>query len=106
MIVYKLYRNRYKELWITVKDDDLPHSAGENEKVRFVIAGSGGETILEKELTSADYDEISEKYKLALSSSETDMTAGRYYFDCTFIDSDGEKHPVSAGRIIVKETYA
>lgn len=106
MIIYELYRGRYKELWITVIKDSSPYMAGQNEKIRFVIAGADGVAVLEKELTSADYDETLEKYKLTLSSAETDIPVGRYFFDCTFIDSDGEKHPVSSGRIIVKETFA
>lgn len=105
MTVYKIYRKRYKELYITASSSGDAYLVQQGEKLIFVIHSGSGE-ILRKELTSADFDAQSGKYILALTTNDTDIPAGRYFFDCALLDSDGEKHHIGSGRVVVKETYA
>lgn len=60
---------------------------------------------MEKVLTSADFDENTGKYKLILTTADTNIPPGRHFFDCVLVDSSGEKHRLSSGRVIVKESY-
>lgn len=102
MIVYEIYRNRYKELFITAQSNGVPYQAAEGEKVNFIISDASGTAVLTKELTAGNYDETLKSYKLVLSSADTDIPEGRYYFECFFLDADEEKHQLSSGRIVVK----
>lgn len=102
MIVYEIHRNRYKELFITAQSNGVPYQAAEGEKVNFIISDASGTAVLTKELTAADYDATLKNYKLSLSSADTDIPEGRYYFECIFLDADEEKHQLSSGRIVVK----
>ena len=102
MIIYEFYRNRYKELYITAQNNGVPYQAAEGEKVNFIISDASGTAVLTKELTAADYDETMKNYKLSLSSADTDIPEGRYYFECFFLDAAEEKHQLSSGRIVVK----
>lgn len=102
MIVYEIYRNRYKELFITAQSNGVPYQAAEGEKVNFIISDASGTAVLTKELTAADYDATLKNYKLSLSSADTDIPEGRYYFECIFLDAAEEKHQLSSGRIVVK----
>ena len=102
MIIYEIYRNRYKELYVTVQNNRLPYQAVEDEKVKFIISDASGNAVVTKELTAADYDESLNNYKLVLLSADTDIPEGRYYFDCFFLDADEEKHRISSGRVVVK----
>ena len=102
MIVYEIYRNRYKELFITAQSNGAPYQATEGEEISFIIYDASGTAVLTKELTAADYDETLKNYKLSLSSADTDIPEGRYYFECFFLDAAEEKHQLSSGRIVVK----
>lgn len=102
MIVYEIHRNRYKELFITAQSNGVPYQAAEGEEISFIIYDASGTAVLTKELTAGNYDETLKSYKLVLSSADTDIPEGRYYFECFFLDADEEKHRISSGRIVVR----
>ena len=106
MTTYELYRKRYKELYITVQKDGIPYKAAGSEKIRFVIFDASSSAVLLKELTAENYDDDLKKYKLILSSNtDMDIPAGRYFFNCDFVDSHGEKTRISSGRVIVRNAF-
>ena len=102
MIIYEFYRNRYKELYITAQNNGVPYQAEEGEKIKFIISDASGAVAVTKDLTAGNYDETLKSYKLVLSSADTDIPEGRYYFECFFLDADEEKHRISSGRIVVR----
>lgn len=106
IIIYELFKNRYKELYVTVKKNKKPYVCAANEKIVFVVRlTSKSEQVIYKELTAAEYDVDLNKYRLVLTSEDTDINPGRYHFDCILFDKDEEKHKIESGRIIVYESY-
>lgn len=106
IIRYELYQNRYKEFFVTALKNNQNHICEQNEKIIFVVRLTGeSEAVIYKELTAVDYDTALQKYKVVLSSDDTDIDPGRYHYDCILLDKNEEKHRIESGRIIVHESY-
>lgn len=102
IITHKVDQKRHKELYITAQNDGEPYIVTESEKIIFgVKLTQNSDYAIKKELTAADYDETLHKYKVVLSSDDTDVTPGRYYFDAVLVDTNGEMYGVGSGRIKV-----
>ncbi len=83
---------------------------GENDKLIFAVkkdyhTNSEENTIIRK--TLQEYDEILGGYPFKLTSEETDIPAGIYYYDIGLQCSNGEfYHITTADQFIIKESVA
>lgn len=72
--------------------DDEPISPEEGDKVIF-RAEYGRKTILNKELTAADYDAEEQAFKLILDPEDTlYLPPNDYSYDCLYIFANGEAY--------------
>ena len=78
---------------IQVKNDDEYYQLANAEKLIFTVK-NGSDIILQKELTNSNYIEDENGYLLALSSDETDIDAGVYYYNVTLLSEDNEREPI------------
>lgn len=78
---------------VTVLDDGETYILGNTEKLVFQ-AKSGERNLIHKELTNSNYDADAGGYLLFLSSSETNLSPGKYYYTIKLKRADGEYEPV------------
>jgi len=76
---------------IQVKNGEEYYQLSNAEKLIFTVK-DGSYIILQKELTN--YIEDENGYLLALSSAETDIDAGVYYYNVTLLREDDEREPI------------
>ena len=63
------------------------------EKLIFTVKNDS-DIILQKELTNSDYIENENGCLLSLSSSETDIDVGTYYYNVVLLRIDNEREPI------------
>ena len=78
---------------IQVKNGEAYYQLSNAEKLIFTVK-NGSEIILQKELTNSEYIGDENGYLLALSSAETDIDAGVYYYNVTLLREDNEREPI------------
>lgn len=78
---------------VTVLDDGKAYILGNTEKLVFQ-AKSGERILIHKELTSSDYNTDAGGYLLFLSSEQTNISPGKYYYNIKLKRADGEYEPV------------
>lgn len=98
-----IYRNTAFSDVISITDDEEVYILGENEKLIFEVK-HGRRIILQKELTSVDYDDDEGGYIISLTSAETDIEPDTYYYNIKLQRSDGEYEPVIfTNKFIIRE---
>ena len=78
---------------IQVKNGEAYYQLSNAEKLIFTVK-NGSEIILQKELTNSEYIGDENGYLLALSSDETDIDAGVYYYNVTLLREDNERESI------------
>ena len=99
----RLYQSiAYSDI-IQLKDSNEYYQLSSTEKLIFTVK-NGSDIILQKELTSSDYVESENGYLLTLSSAETDIDVGTYFYNIVLQRVDGEPEPIiTKTEFIVKE---
>ncbi len=78
---------------IVLKDGDEYYQLANEEKLIFTVKNDS-DIILQKELTNSDYIENENGCLLSLSSSETDIDVGTYYYNVVLLRIDNEREPI------------
>ncbi|MBQ8132906.1 MAG: BppU family phage baseplate upper protein [Clostridia bacterium] len=84
-----IYRNTVYAAAVCIADQGEHYILGETEKLIFEVR-HGENIILQKELTNAEYNDDEKGYILSLSSDETDISPGTYYYKIRLKRADGE----------------
>ena len=92
-------RHRVFRRVITVTDEetDENYRLADGEKIVFGVKKVPGKKmpcIIRKELTEADYDENIGGYVLILTSEDTDLPEGLYFYDAVLKKDDGQLEPI------------
>lgn len=91
----EFYQNRYQKIIIELYDGDTIYTLALNEKIVFGVKQKNALAVkntytISKVLTSSDFDENENAYVLELTSEDTDIAAGYYYYDIALLRSTGE----------------
>ena len=99
----KLYRNSAYSDIVQIKNDGEYYILGNTEKLIFTVK-KDAEILIRKELTDSDYIEEENGYLLSLSSAETNIPVGTYYYNIKLKRADSEFEPViSKSKFIITE---
>ena len=98
-----IQRNRYFPFVISAYDGNSPLVISSGEKIVFGVKKNPTDTncVLKKVLTSSNMTEIDGEYLVTLTTSDTDIDSGRYYYDIVYKDSSGELHPIIQKQMFV-----
>lgn len=89
----KIYKNTAYSTGVQIYDNGEVYILGNTESLIFTLK-NGDTDILQKTLTSCDYDEDTNAYILSLTSSETNISVGTYYYNIKLRRADSELEPV------------
>lgn len=89
----EFYQNRYQKIFIEPYDGDTPYALTSEEKIVFGVKHKNALAvkdtyILSKVLTSSDKE--GDAYVLVLTTDDTDIAEGYYYYDIALQRSTGE----------------
>ena len=89
----KIYKNTAYSTGVQIYDNGEIYILGNTESLIFTLK-NGDTNILQKTLTSSDHDENTNAYILSLTSSETNISVGTYYYNIKLQRADSELEPV------------
>lgn len=99
-----IYRNRVWDTIVQLQDEGVIYVLSNHESLIFTVKDSENNIILQKTLTSADYDSTKNGYRLSLSSTETNISAGAYFYDIALEREDHQlKTVIAKSNFIVRE---
>lgn len=89
----QIYRNTAWATAIQIENDEDFYILGSTESIIFTLK-DGNTELIQKTLTSSDYDEDVKGYVLSLTSAETNIPAGTYYYNVILHRADNENEPI------------
>lgn len=106
----QITQNRVFKAQITVMNSDDYYTLGDGEKIAFGVKKHLTDTnyAIYKELTSANIASDNHSYTLILTSSDTNLAYGDYYFDIALVKANGQLHriiecsPLVIGKAVVR----
>lgn len=106
----QITQNRVFKTRITVMNGDDYYTLDDGEKIAFGVKKHPTDTnyAIYKELTSANIASDNHSYTLILTSSDTNLAYGDYYFDIALVKANGQLHriiecsPLVIGKAVVR----
>lgn len=89
----QIYKNTAWSTAVQIENDEDFYILGNTESIIFTLKDGDAE-LIQKTLTSSDYDEDVNGYVLSLTSAETNIPAGTYYYNIVLHRADNENEPV------------
>lgn len=92
----EIFQNRYQKINIILYSGDRQYTLTGSEKIIFGLKKDLSQRdsyIISKVLTSTDLGE--DGYELILTTADTDITPGYYYYDIALRRSTGELEPLA-----------
>ena len=88
----KVTQNRHYERMVGMRDEAEDNRLAEGEKIIFGVKAAGFDTkyLIRKELTNDNYVSSAKGFLLTLTSQDTDIRPGVYYYDIALQKSGGE----------------
>ncbi len=87
-----VFQNRILKTALKIKNGDENYYLSNDEKLIFGIKkyAYNSEYIIRREITSGDYDSELDAYPITLSSDETNISPGTYYYDAALQRNNGQ----------------
>ena len=94
--ILHIAQNRVFKSRITVLNGDDYYTLGEGEKIAFGVKRHSTDTgyVIYKELTSANVSSDTHSYTLTLTSAETNVPYGCYYYDVALVKANEQLHSI------------
>ncbi len=89
----QIYKNTAWSTAIQIENDEDFYILGSTESIIFTLK-DGDTVLIQKTLTNSDYDEDVNGYVLSLTSAETNLSAGIYYYHVILHRADNENEPI------------
>ena len=91
--VMQAYQNHFNEFLISLRNNGSSYTLGSGESLVFTLK-NGQNTVLQKTMTSADYDSVKNGYVLSLTSSQMNISTGTYSYYIDLCRSGSEPETV------------